>query len=859
MPQFVWQPVKKRTIIPPPPPYGGEWWQKMLGPFGFGPTGRAMQTRLQTATNESPIGQWFNRPINFGTELPFITKRGETTASPQQMLESIALVPMVGEMMPIGGVGWIKNQAQLAKTAKTSQALSKLKARQKQFARIGEIEGIKTGEAMAGPKPSPVGVSPEAEKPIALLPSRTFTKPTITYEQLSQAHQIKAAKNLSGAGYRRLAKALTGKTSMKYMTQEDGNLFIESLNRLTVRNGKAVVSKSRAIIPEALANKVSQDIPVFKEIGIIDKLRSAWKTWLKIGLYDEIYLPTEAAEVAKYEYLVAMRQQLDKYFKLVNRLPESAQRIFKALDNPLESHLLNEKEQEAYLWFRKWADAKVTELKIPVEKIRGNYIPHIFDAKVKEIGKIPEEFLAALDINPSPAKTIFMPFMKERLGANVGLVEDPFRAVWAYEKYASRQLFYQPLITRIRELHDYLPRNSKAYLRNYLNRLINRPTLGDNEMNQSLKEMADTIKKMPGGEKLGKILGLDNKGNLAAVAAHTFNSILYTVYLGLRPASAILNLFSHTLTFAMHGSTASAKGLALRFTAEGKEALKHSITLKTRQMAYLPGVDEAVIKTLPRKTMEFFLSLFRMVENKLNVPDAFLVGYAKGKELGLPAEWAYKYGDETVRRTQFMYTRMARSMLEEHPVGRFLSPFTSWPRNWLDLMSEWVTGAKSPTLQAYAYEMTQKGLTNPAIAQELARKGLSAREPLLRYLFLLTIAFGIEKSTKVRATEYLGWTTLQNIANMIGGSLPALSIPAGIAQVVAGAATGDSQMLKKGWNQARPDNWILIAKQIERVANGEADWLSLFIYLNKEAKKRQQFQWQSPAGTKGKFQWQPIK
>ena len=61
-----------------------------------------------------------------------------------------------------------------------------------------------------------------------------------------------------------------------------------------------------------------------------------------------------------------------------------------------------------------------------------------------------------------------------------------------------------------------------------------------------------------------------------------------------------------------------------------------------------------------------------------------------------------------------------------------------------------------------------------------------------------------------------------------------MQIPKGIAYLVAGAASGDTTMIKKGWMEIRPDRFVMIIKQLEDIAEGKADILSLFLYLDRQ-------------------------
>jgi len=147
----------------------------------------------------------------------------------------------------------------------------------------------------------------------------------------------------------------------------------------------------------------------------------------------------------------------------------------------------------------------------------------------------------------------------------------------------------------------------------------------------------------------------------------------------------------------------------------------------------------------------------------------------------------------------------------------------------MELLSKWVQGRQSLVLQQYMKE-TGRQITIPK----------RDMKPLLTYMALLTGAYVTQGLTPIRAAEYTGWTSVQNFGRMIGGELPGLEIPAGLGLLVGGASSGDTTAIKQGWNRVRPDRFVLIIKQLEDIAEGKADILSLFMYLDREEMRREE-------------------
>jgi hypothetical protein len=216
------------------------------------------------------------------------------------------------------------------------------------------------------------------------------------------------------------------------------------------------------------------------------------------------------------------------------------------------------------------------------------------------------------------------------------------------------------------------------------------------------------------------------------------------------------------------------------------------------------------------------LAMFKWAD-KQNVTDSFLAGFMQGKSLKLPREWCIKLGDETAANTQYLYTKMARSLFEDTTTGRFLTPFTSWPRNFMELFASWAQGRPSLVLQDY---IKQTGKVLPQVKKSHAS--------MYAYLAMLTGAYITEGLTPLKALQYTGWTSIGQIAHILSGDIPAVSIPKGLAFMVAGAITGDDRMFQEGWREIRPDRFIQIVKQLEDIAEGKSDILSLFLYLDRE-------------------------
>ena len=698
-------------------------------------------------------------------------------------------------------------------TPKSAKKLIKLYPIQNQLASAAEPKGVVLLEA------------PEA---------------LITQVQKEQIWNLARSKNLFRNNdviptAKRLAKIYTGKTSISQMTEGEADIYIKALESVVSR-GKGLPPKipvTTGIITEALADK----IPLLKEIGVLERLRPSRQVFEKIGLRREIFEPAFEAEYKLNQELLTFRGELAGIEKMV--APEGRPKIFQALENPERVTQLNADEKVAYNWFKKYFDDWADKLKLPTEKRRQNYVTHIFEEAISQdlAAKHPIDpsIIRAMDFR-SPTK-VFNPYLQERLGMKTGLIEDPFAAVNAYEGRALRVFHYDPLIQRIRVLEQYLPPNSARYLRDYIARITNRPLPIDREINQTLKEFAGVIKKLPGGEELGAQM---TRGNMGGLLAYRYTSWLYFLWLGFKPSAAIRNLGQQMLTFADVGGRHFANGYKLWATAEGKNALAESVVVQSRKLGFVPGMDTGFISRWTDAFREKALWMFQRGD-KTNISQAFLAGYSEAKSLGLPREWCIRRGNEVAADTQFLYTKLGAASWSQSSIGRVLSPLTTWPANFLELMGRWFTGRPSQVYKEYI-QLTGKEIP------ELTSWAMK-RKSLIIFTTLVAGGYGIEKTTKFRASEYTGWTSLRYLADMLGGEFPGIDLPHGAAEISIGALTGDMRLLKTGWNRIRPDKVMGIVRQFENLEQGKTDWLSLFLYLNPE-KEEQNKQYQPSGGYK---------
>lgn len=701
------------------------------------------------------------------------------------------------------------------------------------------IARVEARKAALKPQPAVAKVAPEG---VAQIPARTLTK---DYQQLTYAHDLARQKGLLDAAgkptqnYRKIAFNVTGKKSMAQMDRYEAEAFTEALESAVVRTGKVRIPQTQAVITKELMDK----LPILHEVGFKEKARQMPYVLKKIGLYDEFWPEIMAAEVNLNAERTAFRQNLHMLRKPIGRDPARKDRIFGALENPQEAHLLDPDEQAVFFWWRKFAADWADRLGIPLDQRRTNYITHTFEKAIENDIKnkhpLDPELIRAMDFN-FPKQT-FNPFLRQRLGQDVGLKRDPFAAAEAYEQYALRQAYYNPLVKKMGAYEKIVTQqagpNAGRQWRAMINRLAGRPDPSDGEVNFTLKEFAGKIKNVPfGGERLSNLF---TYGNPAALWAHQYASVLYQAFLGYRPISAIRNLSQQTLTVAEVGPTSFAEGLALRANRRlAIPILKKSQVLQSRTISFLPGVEDAKLNVALGKHQQISLWQFKWADRQ-NVKNSFLAGYMEAKRMIPEAgeAWWVKRGDEVAMKTQYLYTKMAQSLFESTAFGKFLTPFTSWPRNFIELQTQWFKGDISMVYKQYARE------AGKAIPKQIISASKKRKQAMI-YAMFLTSAYVAQKTTDIQALQYVGWTSYSNMARFIGGELPSLEMIGGLADVIGGAMGDDPRQLGEGLRKISPDKFIGIIRQLEAIAEGKRDWIDLFIY--REYQKAQEEERERP-------------
>ncbi len=573
--------------------------------------------------------------------------------------------------------------------------------------------------------------------------------------------------------------------------------------------------------------------PVLADIGFKEKFRPARFVLDKIGVRDvwEMAFP---AEVFSAEELTAARRLVNGWRKATKK-PERRGLMWEYLNNREKSvwDQLTFEEKRAAPAAREFLDAWADRNGLSAEERLTNYIPHLFEAEVLRSireGK-PLSLQMAKAISSEGTRELFNPFLEERLGKETGLIKDPWLAIDVYVERSLRTVYYQPILDRIEAYIPFAPPAAADYLRSYQDRLAGKPSKIDREINTTIRNLADFLQdKGVRWEWLRRAL---TEGNPAAMASYNFAGALYIAWLH-KPTTAIRNASQSLLTIAEVGPVNFAGGVRLRFTEEGKAVLAESLVLRSRE-GVLPagGMDTDFASAVLPATQKVALFGFTTVDKKLNVSQAVLAGYAEAKSLypDAPREMWIARGDEVGADTQFLYTKVNAASWSQNVPGRMGAMLTTWTFNFMELVTKWAQARPSKVYTAYEATLPEPPADSHGIPP--SKKNWSAtRQSMLMYLLLYGLAYVIEDRTKFRATEYIGITSIKGLANLAGGEFAAAQYPGAVADVVAGAVTGDDRLMQEGINGLDPVDMVGIAGQLQSIADGDRDWLSLLFYLN---------------------------
>jgi len=644
---------------------------------------------------------------------------------------------------------------------------------------------------------------------------------------LAKYKGLLTTKDKEKAVYKKYIESLTGEKSTTAMNQGQIQMLIENLDRMDIRTAKAL---SRTPIKE-INPKLLRLIKGIGEIGYKEKYRNPYEVFSKMGLVREIYLPSRDAEVAKLDDKQTFMKEVSELRKLRGHGKESPRRIIDSIEYPDEKIDLNPAEIRGRKFAMRFWDDWANKLKLPPEKRREHYVTHIFEASMEQSLKrdnsIDPDIMRAFEFGAIP-KTMFNPFLQARMGREYGLKRDVWAALEAYENQALKTFHYEPILKKMNTYARFLPDLSHKYMSNYSRRMTNRPLDIDKGINNDIIEIMKAIEKSAPMQKtalkkLAPYLTTEAQGNMAGRIAYYYTGLLYETALGLRADSSIRNLGQGTLTIAEVGPVNYVKGIGMLMTKAGRDTLHKSVIYRSRKYALLPSYGDYMPEKMRKISQATLMFMFKNAD-KFNVSSAFCSGYQEARGLGLPEKVCMERGDEVAEKTQYMYTKMASPEFNQAATGKILGVFTSWPRNYLELMNHWYRGDTSEVYRNYAEETGVK---------VYSEKWLSRHRSAIMYSMMAALALYAEKKTRLRATQYVGFRTIETIPRVLAGQLAGLRLPLALFQTGVGVIGQNRQMLKQGLKNLNPVDWFIIKKELEDFDSGKKDWQDLLFYRSK--------------------------
>ena len=590
---------------------------------------------------------------------------------------------------------------------------------------------------------------------------------------------------------------------------------------------------------EPISRRIAENTQGLNEITAKEELRPSRKVFIKMGIWRDFYKPMSRAEALINEERIAFGKERKAISKLIGKDAGRRALVWDEVNKKGSVVGLTFDEKRAVARIREWADRWADRKNLPESKRIKDYIPHLFEEEM--IREIREENgidpVLARILDERFAGKITDPFLKKRLGKEIGLLKDPIAAMEAYDNVSLKTIYYAPMLNKINAyMSDInIPEGSRAYLRNYARRMTGELATTDIAINKMIGEFAEAIRKAPVfGEWMYNKLAT---GNPAGMAAYNLTSALYGLWLGFKFTSAIRNLSQHALIIADVGPVHFANAFRLGLTAEGKALWRDSVNRRSRKRAFLPGYDSSFIAGWTQSFIDTSLKMFRGAD-WANTHSAFLAGCSEAKVIlteandklpvdkKLPPERLREYiidrGDEVFADTQYLYTKMNSMAFAQNAPGRVLSMLTTWTGNWMELMAKWIKRTPSQVYLEFERETGVK-VTRAAWA--------TSYKAILLYMMIVGLGFAIKERTRLKAWEYTGITSVRYLADIIGGDFPALQAPGGVADTIVGFLTQDERRLNEGLYTLKSTFTPSVMKQLDSIAAGDKDWLTFFFYL----------------------------
>lgn len=429
---------------------------------------------------------------------------------------------------------------------------------------------------------------------------------------------------------------------------------------------------------------------VMKKVGEHDLFRTPDRVLEKIGLKAE----SDLIKKQYGGYLKELPKNIDKISQWAKRVPskDSARKIFDYLDGKLldadgfmNPDVLTAEEKKVGDEIKSWLEDWAHRLGLKPHERLANYITHIFENDL-----LSKEFDVdfAKIITDKVAGSVYDPFLEQRLG-KLGYVRDAWRSLDAYVKRATRKVYMDPALSRIKIASEDLDLQSIAYVKNYVDQINMRPTDRENRWDNTIKQIV--------GYKFG--------GRPTARISKSLRQMVFRGSLGLNLSSALRNLSQSANSYALLAEKNMIVGAVKMLSSENNAELSKEGVLDLDQ------IQDRTISSTKKFWSTVDKGLFFAFETAERINRGVTYFGAKNKyysensktvrtevdgktqkvrvyDEGASEQKAIEYAKGIVSKTQFTFSSVDTPLVLRGDIAKTLLQFQSFNLKQVEFMAE---------------------------------------------------------------------------------------------------------------------------------------------------------------------------
>ena len=560
---------------------------------------------------------------------------------------------------------------------------------EKMATKVGVDKLIKSVFTQAGKKVEGAPIRKIVEKPIERFVSKAGTAVKEVGPKVKASGHILAKKlGLKREAYEKLAEAATGKTSMKKMTAEEADHFVK-------------------VMTEKLSKVTSKKV---SELGFYSKyIAPYWRTLEKIGA-DNVYNRIDDATTVLYKdrdnFKVLYRtlfqnvKKGSKTDKVSGQLlkefatPEDILRAPNSLKVGSKNYIVSQQEKELAANVRTIYDnffEKINEVLVSYgEKpvlYRQKYLTKVLDDMGRLLIKKKQFQQGWVDaMRYVIPKKVRFPYGMPRVSTLEPVESSVITALEKYTNSALRTINYTPALKEVNPLIKKLPSGSSQYVKDWIeNTILARPNNWDMAINKTFEGVINTMSKIPIAGKVIKPVGYSTR---ATKFLNQLRNLTYSGTMGLNMPLAVRNLTQGFLTYGELGTKYTAVGYKGITTKAGRKFIAENCDLLKGRMPMLELMPEGAWTTNTQRLMYFYRKA-----DAINVSSAFYGAYQRATAKGLSSVEAIREANKITKMVQFSYRSidLPAFMSAGGIIGKYAGQFKTWPINYFELLSYWVS------------------------------------------------------------------------------------------------------------------------------------------------------------------------